>query len=100
MDGKSVSQRMGRQRLHDAAPEPGETTRPLHGSLVHRVTGTLSGKEPGRRSRGAPPVAQVMQQRRREHHVAIALPFAAGHMDHHAVTVDVGDLQVEDFREP
>jgi hypothetical protein len=41
-----------------------------------------------------------MQQRRREHHVSIALPFAAGHMDHHAVTVDVGDLQVEDFREP
>jgi hypothetical protein len=41
-----------------------------------------------------------MQQRRREHHVAIALPLAAGHTDHHAVIVDVGDLQVEDLREP
>jgi hypothetical protein len=32
-------------RRHDAAL-PGQATRPLHGSLVHRVTRTLSWKEP------------------------------------------------------
>jgi hypothetical protein len=41
-----------------------------------------------------------VQQRRREHHVAIALSLAIGHMNHHAATIDVGHLQMEDFGQP
>ena len=46
----------------------------------------------------APPRAQQPEQGCREHHVAVLAPFALIHTDHHALAVDVLDLERHHLR--
>ena len=58
---------------------------------------TVSGKEPGLELIQLPVAAQQREQIGREHHEAIALPFALAYADDHAVGVDIRALQVTEF---
>ena len=42
----------------------------------------------------APVLAQSLQQLRSQQHVAVNATLAAAHMNHHALAVDVGDLEM------
>lgn len=48
----------------------------------------------------APVAAQDLQQSRRKHDVAVGMPLALLGAQHHALTVDVADLQAGRFRDP
>ena len=48
-------------------------------------------------ARHPPPIAQQLQQLRREHDKAILLPFALLDAQQHALVIDVGDLQRDDL---
>jgi hypothetical protein len=50
--------------------------------------------------RRPPPVAQQFEQLRRQHHITIPLPFALFDPERHALTVDVGHLEVRDLGHP
>ena len=63
----------------------------------HRIDWVLAWKQPGPRPRRPPPVAQQFEQLRREHHIAIPLPFALLDPKRHALAVNVGYLQVRDL---
>src|SRR5437773_12381409 len=78
----------GATALEDGGPRQGP------GSVAARI------EEPGLRSEGLPVLPQSCQQLGREHHIAILLPFALTHADHHALTVDVANLQGRGFRAP
>ena len=45
-----------------------------------------------------PPLAQELEEILREHDIAILVPLALLDADHHARTVDIGDLEVDDLR--
>src|SRR5271168_5196444 len=61
----------------------------------------LTGSSPGNSQlpwvRDLPPIAQQLQQLRREHDKAILLPLALLDAEQHALVVDVGDLQRDDL---
>ena len=85
---------MGGEGLVDA----GQTARLLTGRS-HRVPGdglaeALAGEEPIPRARPAPVTPQLVKQLHREHHIAVFAPLALVDPQHHARTIDVGDLQV------
>jgi len=65
-----------------------------------RLVGRTAGKEEQRRPRQPPVTAQDAQQRMRQHHAALLAAFAALDPHHHARTIDVGDLEGGDFRNP
>ena len=62
----------------------------------------LAWKEPeaGFPRQPLPVSAQFVEQLGAEHHVAIFAPLAATDMNHHALTVDVADLQVGQLSAP
>ncbi|MFM0167020.1 hypothetical protein PQR39_42185 [Paraburkholderia sediminicola] len=41
---------------------------------------------------------QDLEQPRRQHHIAILTIFTLIHANHHALAINIGDLQVHDFR--
>ena len=51
------------------------------------------GKQQARMTVGGPPLAQHLQQRRGDRHVAVLVALAGAHMQAQAVRVDVADLQ-------
>lgn len=99
MDSERVSQTMGR----DGLGQSGETSRLLagmpHGIPGDRLTGMIARKEPLLWPARLPVAAQGVQQLGREHHVAVFLPFALLHANHHSLTVDGRGLQVNRFRD-
>jgi DNA-binding transcriptional LysR family regulator len=85
----------------DAGVRPGETV----------ASGMISVRDRARyangrgwcallRPRRPPPVAQKFEQLRREHHVAVPVPFALLDPQRHALTADVGHLQMGDLGNP
>ena len=76
--------------------------KPLNGAPASRPTVTrneisTTSSETRRPTLGTPhpPVrAQLLEQPRRKHHVAVPLPFALIDPKHHPLAVDVGDLQM------
>src|SRR4029077_2247072 len=59
----------------------------------YRVSWVLAGKQPSLRPRDAIPVAQKFKQRRRKHRIAILATLALFDTQHHALGIDIGDLQ-------
>ena len=74
-----------------------------HGSL--RLLGTFAASAKGREEKmgmavSAPIAAQQPQSGLRQRDVAILGALAAVDMDHHALTVDIGDFEMERFVKP
>ena len=70
---------------------------PLHGAVVQRPVALQAIEEPTDRPILQPVGAQRRQQARRDRHEAFLLPFALANVQGHAGTVDVGDLQAQQF---
>ena len=67
------------------------------GGATDRLGRTGSRKQPRRGSGHARPLPEEVQQRGREHHIAIELPLPLVDANHHPATVDIGGAQVEGF---
>ncbi len=65
--------------------------------VVMGRSGTAPGKRKSRGPDSLPVGAEDLQQSRGEHDVAILPALAVANADHHALAVDVGDLQLGDF---
>src|SRR5690349_24680634 len=61
---------------------------------------TVAGEEPvaGFSPQPSPMAAQFLEQLGAEHHIAVFAPFAAPDVNHHALAVDVADLQARQLR--
>jgi len=59
-----------------------------------------AGKEPGLELIELPVASQQRQEVRGEHHETIAFPLALAHVNDHTLGVDVGALEVTEFRDP
>jgi hypothetical protein len=59
----------------------------------HRVDAVAAGKHPHLGTCDAPPVAQELQQLRRQHRKAVLAAFALLHPEHHAPGINVADLE-------
>lgn len=90
---------LGRNRFRNARPTPRLLAFAPDGATPDRLVGLCAGKEPACGSTQVPPVTQQVEQRGREHHVAIfeALPLLDA--DHHPAAVDIGGSQVERVRD-
>src|SRR5215471_5135866 len=102
MGGKAVSQSVGMDAFRDASSLGGSTTRMPNGFCVDRLITAMilcAWKEPdaGFLRQPLPVLAQFVEQLRTEHYVAIFAPLAASDVNHHALAVDVGDLQMRQF---
>src|SRR5262249_45667764 len=99
MGGKAVAKRVG--------VEGGVEARALRGSLagvarrflvdwIIRSMPTVAGKEPiaGFSWQPAPVLAQFFEQLGAEHDISVFAALSASDMNHHALVVDVTDLQV------
>src|SRR5271168_4430560 len=92
-----MAQRMRRHALGDSRRPRRGGNRSTELPGRHRVDRIEAGKQPAPRLRDLPPVAQQLQQLRREHHEAILLPLALLDAQQHALAVDIGDLQRDDL---
>jgi len=63
----------------------------------HRVDRVLPGKQPDSLPRDAPPVAQKLQQLRREHRVTVLAALALLDAEHHALAVNIRNFQRNDL---
>src|SRR5271166_5996064 len=70
---------------------------------AERIDGVLTGEQPAAGEDPAfgvgvpPPGAQLLEQDRREHGVAVLGPFTLLDAQHHSLAVDVTDLERDDF---
>ena len=65
----------------------------LESGGIHVAARAAAGKQPVPRAFDAPPGPQRFHQTRRQHRVAIFLPFSLFDPDQHACGIDVGNLQ-------
>src|SRR4029450_10716211 len=63
---------------------------------------TVAGKEPvaGFSPQATPVLAQFFEQSGAEHDIAVFAAFSSADMNHHALAVDVADLQVRELSPP
>ena len=85
VDGKGVPQRMG---LRELAAAPGLPARAVDHAATRRAAWAITRKEPVLRAAHPPPVAQNRQQLRREHHVAVPLPFPLDDAEDHPLAIN------------
>ena len=72
----------------------------MNGFTRNGVRGRFAREQPFLRACQLPVGAQQFQQMRRKHDIAIFLPFSQFDADHHAVRIDIGDAQGDDFADP
>ena len=100
MGGKAVPQRMRRYMLLD----PGSLRSRVAGTgklaCRDRLEGIAAREQPSPRAANQPPIAQQVEQPRRQHRVAVFAAFALLDPDHHPRAVDIAHLQRNDFGDP
>src|SRR3974390_2346955 len=100
MRGKAVPQRVRRRRLvgpgllRGLMAGAGKLTR---GDRLQRITAR---EQPGPRAAHQPPIAQQLEQPRRQHRVAVLAALALLDPDHHPRAVDIAHLERNDFGHP
>src|SRR6266568_6346978 len=77
----------------------------LGANMGHAITGdglgdAMTGKEPRVELIELPVASQEGEQVGGEHHEAITFALALAHVDHHALGVDVGALELTEFGDP
>src|SRR5438132_4795350 len=100
MRGKGVAQAVDAAALGDARPALGahiDAERGADGDVAFRP---LAGEEPRRGPGDTPVRPQFSEEPLGEQRVAIAWPFAALDADHHALAVDVPDLERDHLAHP
>ena len=100
MDRETVTQYMWREGFGETGASVGAMTGLFDSGPSEWVVGSIAGKQPRRGPAQAPPVPQDREQRGREHHVPIALPFALVDAEHHPPTVDIGGAKTDGLGDP
>src|SRR3982074_2886086 len=91
--GEAVPQGVERYALVDLRPVGCGMTGAIELTRRHRLHAVAPWKQPALRSCRPPPGAQQFEQMWRQHHVAVFAAFALLDADHHALAVDVADLE-------
>src|SRR5215469_5227358 len=99
MSCKTVTKRVGMDGVVEARALSGTLAGVARGFLVDwiiRSMPTVAGKEPiaGFSWQPAPVLAQFFEQLRAEQDVAVFAAFPSADMNHHALAIDIADLQV------
>src|SRR5471030_2856821 len=97
MSGERVPQRMWRNGFRDAAALACKLACVAHGMAGDGPPRNAAWKEPFLRMGVLPVQSQDLEQPGREHYIAILTVLPLVHTDHHALAVDIGDLQMHDF---
>ena len=100
MGGEAVAQGVCGRQLRDPSGRNGVFDGALDGPRMHVVLWPLAGEEPVLGMKQQPPGAQQRQQRDGQGHEAVLLAFAAADVNHHALAVDVADLQRAGLGDP
>ena len=100
MRGERVTQRVRCYWLLDPAALTCKLACLADGITADGVSGNVAWKQPLARVGVVPVGSQDLEQPRREHHVPVLAILALAHTDDHALAVNVGDRQVDDFRHP
>jgi len=95
---KAVPQSMRGDALGDLRHMSRRVAGPIELTRRHRVDRVQPRKQPDLWPRDPPPVAQKLQQMRREHRVAILVALPRSTREHHTLAVDIRHLQRDDFR--
>src|SRR5262250_2856729 len=99
MSGKTMTKRVGMDGVVEARASSGSLAGVARCFLVDwiiRSMPTVAGKEPvaGFSWQPAPVLAQFFEQLRTEHDIAVFAAFPSADMNHHALAVDIANLQV------
>src|SRR5215471_2629643 len=98
MSGKAVTKRVGMDGVVEARASSGSLAGAARCFLVDwiiRSMPTVAGKEPAGFSwQPAPVLAQFFEQLRTEHDLAVFPTFSSANVNHHALAIDIADLQV------
>jgi hypothetical protein len=97
--GKCMPQTMRSDGFGNAATIVSSLASPHNCSRADMLARLIPGKQPSLGSCHAPPLAKNFQQFDREHDVTIFLAFALLDADDHSLTIDVGGLEGNGFRE-
>src|SRR5712692_1159496 len=87
MYGKRMSKQMGRNEFGNPGTAASFLTRLFDGVLADVRSRTIPREQPRARTFRAPPVAQDVEQFRREHHVPIFLALPLLDPDHHPAAI-------------
>src|SRR6266478_6202525 len=93
MSGKAVPQGVERYALVDLGPIGCGMAGAIELARRHRLHAVAARKQPALRSCRLPPGAQQFEEMWRQHHVTVFTAFALLDADHHALAVDVADLE-------
>src|SRR6201984_239688 len=99
MSSKAMTQRVRVDSMAEAGALGGSVTRMPNRFRVDRAIGSMpavAGKEPvaGFSPQPTPVLAQFFEQLGAEHDIAVFATLSSADMDHHALAVDIADLQV------
>src|SRR6476661_1954913 len=100
MNRESVPQRMRSNRLANTRESPSLLAGHFDGASVDWLAAHIALEQPTLRPYGPKVAPKRLQQSRRQHHVTILLALALVDTDDHALTVDIGGLQADRFRDP
>ena len=105
MSGEAMAQRMWMDGFFQARALSGllaSVTRRFRIDGLITVVPTVAWKQPGAglSRQAAPVLAQFPEQFWAEHHIPVFAPLAASDVNHHALTVDIADLQARQFGAP
>ena len=97
--GKAVPQQMRMHTFLNAGALSGSLAGVARRFRINRVMPgmpAIPGKEPiaGFSPQATPVLAQFVEQLRAEHDIAVLAAFSSADMNHHALAVDIADLQV------
>src|ERR1700731_3054335 len=103
--GEAVSQRVWRHALLDPRGLGGGTDSATELASRQRLDRVAAGEQPASRQQQAappplaPPDAQLFEQLRRQHRVAVLAPLAVLDAQQHALGIDIADLERDNFRD-
>ena len=100
MGRKAVPQRVQGDALVDLRQLGRHVADAVQLACGHGVDRVLAWKQPGARPADAPPLAQDIEQHRRQHCEAILAPLALLDAEQHARAIDIGDLQRDNLGGP
>jgi hypothetical protein len=95
--GEAVPQGVQGDALVDPRHLGGSVTGAIELARGHRLCRIAAREQPTLRPRHLPPGPQQVEQARREHDVTVLAAFALLDADDHALAVNVGDLERDDF---
>jgi hypothetical protein len=100
VDGKGMTQGVGRDRFADGGLFADLSAHHLNGAGRDRLSGQIAGEQPMLGPCFTPVGSEDVQELGREHHVTVLAPFACRDADQHALAVDCLRRQADGLGDP